>query len=152
VRPSSPRQSSDDEQCFTPQDYDDSLSQSSSVENEDDLFHCAIEGDPDFPLLASNLSLQDDSDLTNSSDDESCESVDDDASNYLSTISESESNALTFPWTLPTPSKEWPIVKGVSINPVEESLLCLLIENNLLKRLYPAIMEWAHHAYLQDYD
>ena len=71
VRPSSPRQSSNDEQCFTPQDYDDSFSQSSSVETEDDLFRFAVEGDPDFPLLASNLSLQDDSDLTDSSEDES---------------------------------------------------------------------------------
>jgi hypothetical protein len=88
---------------------------------------CAIKGDPDFPLLASNLSLQDDSDLTDSFDDESCESIDDDASNYFSAISESESNALTFPWTLPTPTpgNERPIVEGVSINPVEESLLCL---------------------------
>ena len=91
VRPSFPHQSSNDEQFCTPQDYDDSFSQSSSVETEDDLFRFAVEGDPDFPLLASNLSLQDDSDLTDSSDDESCESVDDDTSNYLSTISASES-------------------------------------------------------------
>jgi hypothetical protein len=73
--------------------------------------------------------------------------------NYLSGIaSKSESNALTFPWTLPTPGNERPIVDGVMINPVEELLLCLQIKNNLPKHMYPAIMEWAHHAYLQDYD
>jgi hypothetical protein len=51
VRPSSPpRQSSkDDEQGFTPQDFDDSLSKSSSsVNNEDDIFLSATEGESNF--------------------------------------------------------------------------------------------------------
>jgi hypothetical protein len=64
--------------------------------------------------------------LTDSGDDdESSESGDSDAFKDLFGIAESESNALTFPWTLPTPSNERPIVGGVGIDPVEESLLCL---------------------------
>jgi hypothetical protein len=32
------------------------------------------------------------------------------------------------------------------VDPMEESLLCLLTENHLPKHMYSALMEWAHYA------
>ena len=52
----------------------------------------------------------------------------------------------------PTPNDHRPIVQGIVVHSVEESLLCLLIENHLPKRMYSAIMEWGHYASSLDYD
>lgn len=37
-------------------------------------------------------------------------------------------------------------MEGVHVHPVEESLLAILTENSLPKRMYGSIMEWAHYA------
>jgi hypothetical protein len=60
--------------------------------------------------------------------------------------------SITGLWTLPTPENHRPIREGIIVDPVEESLLCLLIENHLPKRMYSAIMEWGHYASRQNYD
>jgi hypothetical protein len=54
---------------------------------------------------------------------------------------------------LPTPMNQRPrIEEEIAVYPMEESLLCLLIENHLPKRMFSAIMEWAHYASEQAYD
>ena len=58
---------------------------------------------------------------------------------------------MTSNWTLPTPTNQRVIV-FTTISPVEESLLQLLIENNLPKHMYPTIMSWAHSAHILNYD
>jgi hypothetical protein len=55
-------------------------------------------------------------------------------------------------WMPPTPNNLRPIAEDILISPVEESLLCLLTENNLPKRCFASIMEWGHHASFLDYD
>jgi hypothetical protein len=126
--------------------------------NEDDLLD--VEADPDFPPLAANLILQQDSDLTDDScdDHEYGELVDnfeheEDDMLLFGAMGDSELNtSITGSWTLPTPENHRPIREGIIVDPVEESLLCLLIENHLPKRMYSAIMEWGHYASCQNYD
>lgn len=157
MRPSPP-----DEQVFLSLELDDnsSPSETSSEKNYDhqSVSVCSpIDSNPVFPLRDDHiLSPQAESDLTDSGDDESTESLDDGdavSSDYAFGLAGSDNtNALTSTWTLPTPNSERANINdGVNLNPVEEGLLCLLMENNLPKRMYPEIMEWAHHAFLQDY-
>jgi hypothetical protein len=108
--------------------------QSSYDTDDDDSSALSIECNPDYPSVTSNLILQADSDLTDEDDD-----------------SAAPSNVFTSDWTLPTPSSQRVIVP-TTISPVEESLLRLLIQNNLPKRMYTDIMSWAHSAYLHKYD
>jgi hypothetical protein len=78
-----------------------------------------------------SLILQQDSNLTN--DEEEYEDI-------VSTL-DAELNALSSSWTPPTPNNHHPIVQGIVVHPVEESLLSLLIENHLPKCMYVAIRE-----------
>lgn len=112
-------------------------------DDDDDESLVGTEGNPNYPPLASNLSLQEDSDVSDDSADESDKSVDDDSKQL---------NALTSGWTLPMPSNKCPVVDTNSIHPVEESLLCLLIENNLPKCMYTAIVQWTKDACIDDYN
>jgi hypothetical protein len=125
-----------DAQCFT--NYNEEPE--SYIENDNDLLD--VEADPDYPQHAASLILQQDSDL---SDDE--EEYD-----YILSTFDGELNALSSEWTPPTPNNYRPIVQGIEVHPVEESLLSLLIENHLPKRMYSAIMEWGHYASSLDYD
>jgi hypothetical protein len=52
----------------------------------------------------------------------------------------------------PTPNDHHPIVQGIVVHPMEESLFSLLIENHLPKRMYSAIMEWGHYGSSLDYN
>ena len=108
--------------------------QSSYNTDDDDSSVLSIECNPDYPSIANNLILQEDSNLM----DEDEESV-------------AGSNVLSSNWTLPTPSSQCVIV-STTISPVEESLLWLLIENNLPKHMYPTLMSWAHSTHLLNYD
>ena len=112
----------------------------SYLENDNDLLD--IEADPDYPLHAANLILQQDSDLSEDNEDDE---------DILSNVDD-ELTSLSIMWTLPTPNNFRPIIEGVQVHPVEEYLLSLLIENHLPKRMYAAIMEWAHYASFLDYD
>ena len=110
--------------------------QSSDDTEDDDSSALSIECNSDYPSVANNLILQADSDLTEEDDDSTAPST---------------SNVLSSDWTLPTPSSLHVIVP-TTISSVEESLLWLLIQNNLPKRMYTDIMRWAHSAYLHKYD
>ena len=133
--------------------YEDSLQWVSFPDDDDDEESLVgTEGYPDYPPLASNISLQEDSNVSDDSAGESDESVDDDEYINLFGNVDEQSNALTSGWTLPVPSNQCPIVDTDSIHPAEESLLCLLIENNLPKRMYTAIMQWANDARFDEYD
>ena len=102
------------------------------------------------------LELQEDSDLT---DDDAEDDVGD-----LGILDEygsdvpvfyplgTDLNALPSSWMPPSPANQQPIVGGISLSNAEESLLSLIIENNLPKRMFPAIMDWAHFASRQGYD
>ena len=122
--------------CFT--NYNEEPE--SYIESDNELL--GIEADPDYPPHAASLILQEDSGL---SDDE------DDYDNILSTF-DGELNELSTMWIPPTPNNHRPIIQGIVIHPVEESLLSLLIENHLPKRMYSAIMEWGHYASSLDYN
>jgi hypothetical protein len=113
----------------------------SYIENPNDIL--GIEADPNYPPHAASLILQEDSDL---SDDDT-----EDDDDIFSTFDD-ELNALSSMWTPPTPNNYRPIVEGIAVHPVEESLLSLLIENHLPKHMYTAIMEWGHYASSLDYD
>ena len=105
-----------------------------------------------YPPLASNISLQEDSNVSQDSTDESDKSLDDyEYTNVFSNVDD-HLNPLTSGWTLPAPSNQCPIVATDSIHPAEESLLCLLIENNLPKHMYTAIMQWVQDACFNEYD
>ena len=109
--------------------------QSSYDTDDDDSAALSIEYNLDYPSTANNLILQADSDLTDDDDD-----------------SVAPSNVLfSSNWTLPTPSSQCVIVPTI-VSPVEESLLRLLIKNNLPKCMYKDIMSWAHSASLHNYD
>ena len=108
--------------------------QSSYDTDDNNSSALSIEYNPDYPSIANNLILQADSDLMDEDDD--CAAP---------------SNVLSSNWTFPTPSSQCVIVP-TTISPVEESLLWLLIQNNLPKRMYTDIMSWAHSAYLHKYD
>jgi hypothetical protein len=81
------------------------------------------------------------------------EFLDEDRNNMqvLSPTNTVDLNALTMFWR-PRPNNQRPIVDRILVSPIEESLLSLLIENHLPKRMYPAIIKWAHYASSQDYD
>jgi hypothetical protein len=120
----------------------------SPFDSDEDPSLVALEGHPDYPSQATNLSLQEDS----AGDDDSNDSLSDDDYTNLLGISVSGVSALTSPWSLPPPSNHRLIIDDVRIHPVEESLLCLLIENSLPKRMYSLIMQWALHATIQEYE
>jgi hypothetical protein len=60
----------------------------------------------------------------------------------LGVMDNAELNTSVGSWTLPTLENHCPIREGIIVDPVEESLLCLLIENHSPKRMYSAIVEW----------
>ena len=123
----------------------------SYVDNDSDILD--VEADPDYPLQAARLDLQQDSDLSDD-EDESGEFLDEHGYDIriLGPNGGSDLNALTSSWRPPTPKNHRPILEGVFVSPVEESLLSILIENHLPKRMYSAMMECAHYASSQDYD
>jgi hypothetical protein len=136
-----------------PEDSQLLLTLQSSFDTDDkDSSALSIECHPDYPSLANNLILQADSDLTDEDDDSTAgESFSNDQFTDLAGYADTTSNVLTSDWTLPTPTNQRVIVP-TTISPVEESLLRLLIENNLPKHMYPAIMSWAHSAHILNYD
>jgi len=126
----------------------------SYIDNDDDVL--GVEADPNYPSVASNLILQEDSDLTDDDEDEYdgplTASYND---NDIFGTQDAESGTPTYhlDLDLPTPINQWRrIDEEISVHPVEESLLCLLTENHLPKRMYSALMEWAHYASEKRYD
>jgi hypothetical protein len=110
-------------------------------------FHNEEESSDDSSILI----LQEDLDLMDIFEDEFLDEDGNDMRVLSPTITV-DLNALTLFWRPPTPNNQCPIVDRILVSPVEESLLSLLIENHLLKRMYPVILEWAHYASSQDYD
>ena len=132
--------------------YKQSLQFVSFPDDDEEESFDGTEGNPDYPPLASNISWQEDSNVSQDLTDESNQSLDDyEYTNVFGNVDD-HLNPLTSGWTLPTPSNQHPIVATDTIHPAEESLLCLLIENNLPKCMYTAIMQWAQDACLNEYD
>jgi hypothetical protein len=130
---------------------EDILDEISSTEESDDssIIGGGVEADADYPPQAARLILQQDSDLTDEEDDEENDHGND---IFLLDSTGSDLNQFLRSWKPPTPNNLRPIAEDILISPVKESLLCLLTENNLPKRLYASIMEWGHYASSQDYD
>ena len=119
----------------------------------DNTFLFGVEANPDYPHQAASLFLQEDSDLSDDEDEGHEEFLDGDGNDIcVIGLFDSDLNALTRLWTPPTPNNHRPIMGGIDVHPVEESLLAILTENSLPKRMYGSIMEWAHYASSQEYD
>jgi hypothetical protein len=119
------------------------------MQNDMDLL--SIKTDHDFILSAHNLVIlhgdQQDSDLT-TDDEHTYQGKYVDAIDILVSMVDAELNALSNSWSSPEPSNQCLLVEGLSVRSVEESLRCILINHNLRKRMYPALMEWTHIMHL----
>ena len=82
-----------------------------------------VEANPDYPHQAASLFLQEDSDLSDD-EDEGHDFLDAHGNDiHVIGLFGSDVNAFTRSWRPPTPNNHRPIMEGVHVHPVEESLL-----------------------------
>jgi hypothetical protein len=109
-----------------------------------------IEHDPDFADVGAHLELGEESDSVVSSNDD--DDDDDDiysSSSHVVVTSISAIFSGFAPQSLPDDAR---LINQSRLQPADEALLSLIIENHLPQEMYNKILDWAHYARLSKFD